>query len=69
LPNLNEDIKSMFDSAVLKALKQIEESLKDGSLMSYIVSDNYQQASASLPFQQFVFQISLVHKKVQKPDN
>lgn len=63
MPNKDE-IQKFMDDGVLDALREIEESMKDGSLASFIMSNNH--ATGTLPYRQYVFQVSLLHQKQEK---
>lgn len=59
MPN-KEEMQKLMDDDVLQAIKEIEQSLKDGSLMMYTNSKNYQPGV--LPTRQYIFQVSLLHQ-------
>lgn len=63
----NKNIQDHMDKGVLSALKQIENSMKDGSLMNYTMTNTHQ--IGTLPVRSFLFQVSLLHKKDDKNDN
>lgn len=63
----NGDIQKLLDDGVLEALKEIENSMKDGSLMSFTVANQHQVNM--LPLRQYTFQVSLLHKKRSKVEN